>query len=177
MKSFIWSALIAVALSSATVLSAQSALPQQPPAPAAPPAEAPRVPALSPAATPAPANQITVAGCLQESAPSAVGTSGVGTPGAAAVAGKETASDTASSDAPKFVLTKAVVSSNAATATAGAPSLTYRLIASESALKPHVGKKVELTGIIEDIAATTTAGDPPKLRVSAGKVLAASCQE
>jgi hypothetical protein len=187
MKRLIWSALIAGALSTTTVLLAsQSAAPQQPPAPSAPQAPGPAT--AAPPQSAAPASQsssadptdhrITVTGCLQESPQTPTGTSGTAEPRPEASNGSrsETKGDTAgAADEPKFVLTKAVASATAATP--GTPGQTYRLIANESALKPHVGKKVELTGTLEDAAATTTAGASPKLRVTAGKVLAASCLE
>jgi hypothetical protein len=81
-----------------------------------------------------------------------------------------------------------------ATSAAGAASgtQTYRLMANASALSPHVGKKLELTGTLEDPtsatagAATSTAGatttpagsdNTPTLRVESGKIVAASCSQ
>jgi hypothetical protein len=59
------------------------------------------------------------------------------------------------------------------------------LIANEAALMPHVGKKLELTGTIEDQnSASQPAGSEPKdssaangpqLRVESGKVVASTC--
>jgi len=56
------------------------------------------------------------------------------------------------------------------------------LIANGSALTEHVGKKLELTGVIEDQAGAasgseTSAGaaSGPALRVKSGKVVANSC--
>jgi hypothetical protein len=63
---------------------------------------------------------------------------------------------------------------------------TYQLIANASALSPHVGKKVELTGTLESqsASAAATPTDPasadsnaPVLRVQSGKIIAASCSE
>jgi hypothetical protein len=54
---------------------------------------------------------------------------------------------------------------------------TYRLIANPSALSPHVGKKLALTGTLDKDSAPA-AGSEPKtqaLRVESGKVLAESC--
>jgi hypothetical protein len=70
---------------------------------------------------------------------------------------------------------------------AGSSAQTYRLIANPSALTPHVGKKLELTGTIEDQnasprgqATTAAAADAlmsaPSLRVTAGKIVANSCE-
>jgi hypothetical protein len=73
-----------------------------------------------------------------------------------------------------------------ATQASGATSAsaqTYRLIANPTALSPHVGKKLELTGTLEDQSGTAhpDAGGPdgnaPALRVEAGKVIAASCSQ
>jgi hypothetical protein len=67
--------------------------------------------------------------------------------------------------------------------TASASAQTYRLIANPTALSPHVGKKLELTGTLEDQSATAhpdAAGpdaNAPALRVEAGKVIAASCSQ
>jgi len=60
---------------------------------------------------------------------------------------------------------------------------TYRLIANPTALIPHVGKKVELTGTLDD-----SGTKPPEpsaapevnaltLKVESGKIVAASCSE
>ncbi len=64
-----------------------------------------------------------------------------------------------------------------------ASAQTYRLIANPTALSPHVGKKLELTGTLEDQSGTAhpdAAGpdaNAPALRVEAGKVIAASCSQ
>jgi len=59
------------------------------------------------------------------------------------------------------------------------------LIANGSALTEHVGKKLELTGVIEDEAgaasgssaspSASAAASGPALRVKSGKIVAASC--
>ncbi len=60
---------------------------------------------------------------------------------------------------------------------------TYRLIANGSALSPHVGKKLELTGTLEANSATATdstsgaGAGRPMLRVQSGRVIAASCDQ
>jgi len=93
-------------------------------------------------------------------------------------------------------LTKATVAAaESATDTAGATTTTdpgkatggqtFRLIANPTALSPHVGKKLALTGTIEKAGsspastATETAADAkmPALRVESGKIVAASCDE
>jgi hypothetical protein len=57
------------------------------------------------------------------------------------------------------------------------------LIANASALSPHVGKKVELTGTVVDQDSSTSsssapsAASGPSLRVEAGKVLSTPCSE
>jgi hypothetical protein len=69
---------------------------------------------------------------------------------------------------------------------APAAAKTYRLIANAAALGPHVGKKLELTGTLEDpngaaqpneSSATGSAAKAPTLKVESGKVVAASCSE
>jgi hypothetical protein len=62
---------------------------------------------------------------------------------------------------------------------------TYRLIANPTSLSPHVGKKLELTGTLEEAGSATQSpqssagaeGNMAALRVESGKVLAASCSE
>jgi len=98
---------------------------------------------------------------------------------------------------PKFLLTNAssspadpsgstsatgVTAAGAAGASAGQ---TYRLIANAASLSPHVGKKLELIGTLDDKdgAARTTessAGSEANalvLRVESGKIVAASCSQ
>jgi hypothetical protein len=68
-----------------------------------------------------------------------------------------------------------------------AAARTYRLIANEAALSPHVGKKLELTGTIDDQSSASSASSDasraasaasaPKLKVESGKVLAAQCSQ
>jgi hypothetical protein len=70
-------------------------------------------------------------------------------------------------------------------ASASGAKQTYYLIANPSALSPHIGKKLELTGTIEEAnssaqpseAAGAHPSASPKLRVEAGKVVAASCSQ
>jgi hypothetical protein len=137
--------------------------------------------------------QITVTGCLKPAPPTAGdATTTAGTPGATGTTGAVGAAG-ANADAG-FVLTDATTSSAAAdpssastTTSAGSQpaqsAQTYRLIANPAALSPHVGKKLELTGTVEDqqaAASTTSSASPASsvkaLRVEAGKVIAASCE-
>jgi hypothetical protein len=162
----------------------------------------PQAPATQQSTPPTSDNKITVTGCLK-SAPQAgadtasgattTGSSGTSTAGTAGTTGTAGAAGTtaagtsgttagaagaaaaASTDA-QFVLTEATASP----ADAANSAQTYRLIANPTALTPHVGKKLELTGTID----TTSNADPkdpsasaPALRVESGKVLAASCSE
>ena len=98
--------------------------------------------------------------------------------------------------APKFVLTDATASapapaagaasttetpasSPASSAANASGTQTFRLIANSTALSPHVGKKLELTGTLEDQSAATTASESSpgseaktaSLRVESGKVV------
>jgi hypothetical protein len=152
------------------------------------------------------AQQITVTGCLKASpagagdaigaagtagAPGPTGTTGAGTPGTAGATAPSTGD-------MKFLLTNAIPSSpdassapNAAApppapgAAAASGGQTYRLIANPSALSPHVGKKVELTGTLDDqdnrarssqSPAGGTEANTPALRVASGRVLQAACE-
>jgi hypothetical protein len=64
------------------------------------------------------------------------------------------------------------------------------LIANDTALNPHVGKKLELTGTIDDQdssarsataessgPSTSSAANAPRLRVESGKVVAEACTQ
>ena len=56
---------------------------------------------------------------------------------------------------------------------------TYRLIANATALTPHVGKKLELTGVLDNASSASMAGTAaagPALRVQSGKIVANSCE-
>ena len=155
--------------------------------------------------------KITVTGCLTEAPassaattpPEATGTTGTagtagtaGTTGTTATAGTTGATGDAAASTQKFLLTNAAPSSadpSAPSSTAGAtapaaasPSAaqTYRLIANPASLSPHVGKKLELTGTIEEQGSATStesaAGSNANLaalRVESGKVVAASCSQ
>jgi hypothetical protein len=150
--------------------------------------------------------RITVTGCLKEApsssasttATGAAGTTGTaGTTGATGAAGTTGTTGDTAAVAPKFLLTNAssspadpsgstsatgVTAAAAASASAGQ---TYRLIANVASLSPHVGKKLELIGTLEDQdgAARTTepsAGSEANalvLRVESGKIVAASCSQ
>jgi hypothetical protein len=48
---------------------------------------------------------------------------------------------------------------------------TYRLIANPTALKQHLGKKLELSGTIDD----SSKDNGPALRVEEGKIVAENC--
>ena len=150
--------------------------------------------------------RIIVTGCLvqapasvPETAATAAGATGAaGTAGAAGTTGTTGVAGAAGDAAPspKFVLTNAtssVADTSATTGTAEAPpaaaatsqAQTYRLIANATALSPHVGKRIELTGTLEDAAASAHGADPsagpqanaPALRVESGKVVAPSCSQ
>lgn len=161
--------------------------------------------------------RVTITGCLK-AAPGggeAAGAAAAGTTGTTGTAGTTGATGTAGAaeaGAANYVLTDASVKPAEAAAapttpaeTTAAPSATtpdagsgqtYRLIANPAALTPHVGKKLELTGTLENengssgaaagssattgTTGTTTAGSEakgPALRVESGKVVAASCSQ
>jgi hypothetical protein len=136
------------------------------------PAPQPETTAQAPAAPPAQSSEsskITVAGCLQVAPASPTGTSGNAPSVPPAATDAPQKSDAASGDV-KLVLANAVPSPVAtASASNSSAPLTYQLIVNAEALKPHVGKKLELTGTLED------KDSSPKLRVEAGKVIADAC--
>jgi trimeric autotransporter adhesin len=155
-------------------------------------------------ASPSAEQKITVTGCLKAAPPAGAdaaatagttGTAATGTTGTTGTTGAGAATD--SPDA-KFVLADAIASpakadtasapatpatTAAAASSSAAQPQTYQLIANGAALRPHVGKKLELTGTVVDQHASTSAGSTqaaaagPALKVEAGKVIAASCQE
>ena len=197
MRSRIWSGILAAGVFAATVtVAAQEPATSQSPAPPTATSQAPATPTTAPpTTTQAPAasapqssegSRITVAGCLQAAPASPTGTSGSAATAPAATTDAAAKPEATSGDA-KFVLANAVPSSadKAATAPSSSAPRTYRLIANESALTPHVGKKLELTGTIDDQDSSarsatsesrgSSAASAPKLRVEAGKVVAESC--
>lgn len=146
--------------------------------------------------------QIVVTGCLREapasSASAALPPGPPGAPGTAGTAGTPGAAkpSDAGANAPQFVLTNATVSSADASgaanppepAPAGAPSAsagqTYRLVANPTALSPHVGKKIEVTGTLEEASPSQSAqsaagseANAPALRAKSAKIIAASCSQ
>jgi hypothetical protein len=147
------------------------------------PAPAPATPAPQ-ARTESSDRKVTITGCLQAVPPSTTGAaSPTGTSGTADAKADPTAGDA------KFLLTNVTPADSAggASATAAAAPKTYRLIANEAALSPHVGKKLELTGTLEDQSSSTSSpsaassdaasGSAPKLKVESGKVVAAQCSQ
>jgi hypothetical protein len=178
MRSQNWLGILAVPVLAATVGVAAHASPaaQQPAEPSAQPPATAQEPATPSPATPSPqssdARKVTVAGCLQQAPSGPVGTSGSEAAPPAATAGAEKASG----EVTKLVLN--VVPSaaeGAASASDSSAPRSYRLIANEAALSPHVGKKLELSGTIEESSAPSSAANAPMLRVEAGKVIGESC--
>lgn len=201
MRSTIWTGACTAMVGFATAaMFAQTPSPQQPPSPQ-------QTTPSQQSAAPSSDKRITVTGCLK-AAPSnpasdvasatggATGTAGTtGTTGATAgTTGTTGTAGAAPSADAKFILTEATLApadaagsttatgSTAASASAASPQ-TYRLIANPTALTPHVGKKLELTGTLEDQtsapsqSASGAEANAPALRVEAGKIVAASCTE
>ena len=124
------------------------------------------------------ANKITVTGCLQPAPPGPTGTAGA----------TDASRDSAGNE--KFVLTNvtAVPAKDAGAASTSA-ARTYQLVANEAALTPHAGKKLEVTGVLDDQAGATRGASPttpespvsaakaPKLIVESGKIIAPTCAE
>lgn len=165
-----WSGIFAAFVVAATAgVAAQTSPPSQnSPEPTPPPTT--QAPATS-APQSSEGSRITVAGCLEAAPSGPVGTSGSAAPAPSAATAAAPAE--ATSGQAKLVLAKAVPSPAAADASNSATPRTYRLIANEASLNPHIGKKVELSGTVED----SSAESGPTLRVEAGKVVAAACTE
>lgn len=65
----------------------------------------------------------------------------------------------------------------------------YRLVANEQALAPHAGKKIEVTGTLDNqasasresssapSASSAPAADAPRLIVESGKIIAPTCTD
>jgi hypothetical protein len=167
-----WAAAFVVAFGVVTV-SAQSSSTQAPPrdtpqAPAAQdPSQRPPAPTPAPAPAPAPATpsdrdrpaKLTLTGCIQRSAQSAV-------PGATGTAGAKSESS--------FMLNN--VSKPTGTAGAASTASSYALDADDSKLAPHVGHKVEISGSL-DQAGSSRAGSAPKLKVDNVKMISTSCSD
>jgi hypothetical protein len=190
MRGHTWSGISAAIVLAATVgVAAQEPSPSQnspqpapqPPATSQAPATAPQTPQTNDA------RRITVAGCLQAAPSSPVGTSGSAAPAPAPSTSPDAAAKPeGESGTAKLVLVNAVPSpaEGAADTSSSAPQ-TYRLIANEGSLMPHVGKKLELTGTIEDQNSASrpatsepndsSAANAPQLRVESGKVVASTC--
>jgi pilus assembly protein FimV len=162
--------------------------------------------------------KVTITGCLKaapasDTTASAAGAAGTtGTTGT--TAGATGTSGAAEPSEAKFVLADATMkpaseatpgstspaetTTGAGATTSGAASQsasgaaaagqTYRLIANPAALSAHVGKKLELTGTLEQngssasgaagttgAAGSSASAQGPALRVESGKVIAASC--
>jgi hypothetical protein len=168
MTSRIWAAAAFVVAIGVVTVSAQSSSSQAPPArPQAPTAQDPsqRPPAPTPAPAPATPSdrdrpaKLTVTGCIQRSAQSAV-------PGATGTAGAKSESS--------FMLNN--VSKPTGTAGAASTASSYALDADDSKLAPHVGHKVEISGSL-DQAGSSRAGSAPKLKVDNVKMISTSCSE
>lgn len=115
------------------------------------------------------ADKITVTGCLREASPAATATSGSAAPGA-------TDSKANASAEGKYVLADATPNSSGGAASGAANSpQTYRLIANDSALAPHVGKKLEFTGTVD--AKDASSSGEPWLRVEAASVVGSDCSK
>jgi hypothetical protein len=110
-----------------------------------------------------------VTGCLKE-ASGATDTAADAARGAPSTAGPSAPSANANG---KFVLENATAAGASADASNKSGAQTYQLIANGSALAPHAGKKLELTGTLEPSSGSTG----PTLKVEAGKIVAASCSQ
>jgi hypothetical protein len=190
---------IATMFVAAITIAAQTSSTSQTPASPTPGTQAtppPQTPAGPPSQTPTgppPQNRsdssdrrITITGCLQPVPASPTGTTG--TTDASTTGATDAKGDPAGAGDAKFLLTNVAQADSSGDPKAAAVR-TYRLIANESSLVPHVGKKLELTGTVDEQPSSTrsqsatpsdasngaSAATAPKLRVESGKVLAPSC--
>jgi hypothetical protein len=198
-----------VGLATVTVLGAQTTTSQQQPTPSAPAASAEKTITVVGCLRPDPSSNSAAAASTAGATAGATGTSGTaGTTGTTATGTTGTTAGAAATPTPtapanaaaaadqKFILEDAGIPAADAgtTSTAGAAAQTtqpaqsgqketYRLVANGSALSPHVGKKLELTGVLEANSSTATdstsgaAAGRPMLRVQSGRVIAASCDQ
>ena len=167
MRQILWSLSLAAFVCAVSVgLGAQapaSSAPQQPAAqqPASPPAQQPPATPSSQAS-----KSMTWSGCV-EKAPAESG--------AAAGASSTT-----------FILTNAsAAGGGGAVGTAGTakPAARYRLDVDDAKISAHVGRKVEVTGTVEEqpssaapaSGASASASTAPKLKVEAVKMISATC--
>jgi hypothetical protein len=114
---------------------------------------------------------ITVAGCLKRADTAPTGTTG-------------TAGTAASAAAMKFLLTNAAISASGATSATSQPATSvaseYKLDADDAKLTPHVGHKVEITGVVDAARSMSqppaaSAANAPILKVDNVKMVAATC--
>jgi hypothetical protein len=178
----------ALVFATAVAVAAQSSSAPQSPspttAPQAPATSAPQPPATStpPTASPAPGQQaaeaqkVVVTGCLQAAPGTATAGAATTAEAPAGTAGSAESKPAGTTGESKFMLANATAAPSGAT-TSSTPTneaRNYQLVANESALAPHVGKKLELTGTVEED--TSGSGhSTPKLRVESGKIVAPSC--
>lgn len=157
------------AFACAAVVGAQA--PQTPQTPQIPAPTSPASPAQrTPEARSTSADNFTVTGCLERrtaasnAAPAPTGTAG-------------------RSEGPGFILTKVMKPTGTAGSTSAPPvAASYRLDADDAKLSEHVGKKVEIKGMLEDRSASPDASkvgsaDAPRLKVDSVKMIAATCTE
>lgn len=180
----------AISIAAQTSSTSQTPSSQTPGSQATPPPQTPAGPPSQTPTGPPPQNpsdssdrRITITGCLQP-----VPASPTGTTGTTGTTGANGATDAKGDPDAKFLLTNVAQADSSSNPKAAAR--TYRLIANESALVPHVGKKLELTGTVDEQPSSTrsqsaaasdassgaSAATAPKLKVESGKVLAPSCE-
>ena len=166
-----WSGTLAALVMVATIgIAAQSTSPPQNPSEPTPQPPTEQAPAASPPQS-SDANRITVNGCLQEAPSTPVGTSGSAAAAPSDAAGAAPPAEATSSESNLVLANAAPPAAETAAASDSSAPRTYRLIANEAALKPHLGKKLQLSGTVEE----SSPDKGPALRVEAGKVIAEAC--
>lgn len=112
---------------------------------------------------------VTLSGCLERAPQSD--------------AGAPPSSSAAATASTKFVLTNASATASGAVGTAGAakPATRYQLDVEDTKVSPHIGHKVEVTGILQAPSSASPSGASPsmaaapRLKVNAVKMVAATC--
>lgn len=167
------------ALCAATAVASAQQPPSPTPAPNPTTSPQPSVPA--PQRTAPNPDVVTFEGCVQRgmaatsATPGAVGTSGTGSY-VLAQAKKSAPGDTRSAS-------PSVGTAGTTAATAANAGAAYRLEADEATLSPHVGHKVEVTGMLNDSANTDTtsgnvartSGNSASLKVESIRMVSATC--
>lgn len=124
----------------------------------------------------------TTAGSAQQQAPTAKAPEKITITGCIERADQMRGADTVgtTTDSMHFVLVTVPTTEAVGTSGSARPSMDkgYRLDADEKQLNPHVGHKVEISGVVDEPAATTGAASSingPMVKVQSMKMLSETC--